>query len=103
MKCFAEKATSARSCPPKMIDALQRRKLMKETAACALLLLGLAGTARADGCHVESVAADSPAEKAGIKTGDTITAVNGKTIRSHSDLLDAVRSTSKDLRMFLRR
>jgi len=35
---------------------------------------------------------DSPAAKAGLKAGDVVTAVNGKTVTGPSDLLEAVRA-----------
>jgi serine protease Do len=44
-----------------------------------------------DGALVTSVAADSPAAKAGIRAGDVITAVNDVAVSSPSELIDAVR------------
>jgi serine protease Do/serine protease DegQ len=49
--------------------------------------LGLASTA---GAIVSTVDANSPAEKAGLKPGDVITAVNGKNIRSSLDLRNKI-------------
>jgi S1-C subfamily serine protease len=46
------------------------------------------GTSR--GVLVNSVDADSPAARAGIKAGDVVTAVNGKAVAEPSDLIDAV-------------
>jgi len=43
-----------------------------------------------DGALVTSVAADSPASKAGIKAGDVITAVNDAAVSSPSELIEAV-------------
>ena len=48
------------------------------------------GTAK--GVLVNSVDADSPAAKAGLKAGDVITAVNGKAVAEPSDLIDAVQA-----------
>ena len=42
------------------------------------------------GITVSSVNPDGPAEKAGIKVGDTITAVNGQKITSGNDLVDKI-------------
>lgn len=39
---------------------------------------------------VKNIIAESPAAKAGLKTGDKITVAKGKTIESASDLLDAI-------------
>jgi serine protease Do/serine protease DegQ len=49
--------------------------------------LGLASTA---GAIVSTVDAHSPAEKAGLKAGDVITAVNGRNIRSSLDLRNKI-------------
>ena len=48
------------------------------------------GTSR--GVLVNSVDADSPAARAGIKAGDVVTAVNGKAVAEPSDLIEAVAS-----------
>jgi S1-C subfamily serine protease len=44
------------------------------------------------GVLVSSVDADSPAAKAGLKAGDVVTAVNGKTVTGPSDLIKAVQA-----------
>jgi serine protease Do/serine protease DegQ len=49
--------------------------------------LGLSSTA---GAIVSTVEASSPAEKAGLKAGDVITAINGKNIRSSLDLRNKI-------------
>jgi serine protease Do/serine protease DegQ len=49
--------------------------------------LGLASTA---GAIVSTVDAHSPAEKAGLKAGDVVTAVNGRNIRSSLDLRNKI-------------
>jgi serine protease Do len=46
-----------------------------------------------EGVFVEQVPADGPADKAGIKPEDIITAVNGKPIRNGGELVDRVTST----------
>lgn len=40
------------------------------------------------GIHVKSVSADSPADKAGIKAGDVITAVNNTSVQTMKELAD---------------
>lgn len=47
-----------------------------------------------DGVLVASVAADSPAARAGFQAGDVITAVNGRVVGSSSDLVRELRSVS---------
>ena len=49
-----------------------------------------------EGAYVQKVYEDSPAESAGIKAGDIITEINGKTIKSSSELISTVRAASKD-------
>lgn len=46
-----------------------------------------------EGVFVQSVAPGGPAEKAGIKEGDVITAINGKPIKTGGELMDEVTST----------
>jgi len=50
-----------------------------------------------EGVLVSSVAKDTPAAKAGIKAGDVITAVNGKTVDSSGALVDELREKSGDV------
>ncbi|WP_295557305.1 RIP metalloprotease RseP [uncultured Hyphomicrobium sp.] len=54
------------------------------------LRLGDIGITRVLSARVGTVVADSPAEKAGLAPGDTITAIDGKTISSFDDLVSAV-------------
>ncbi len=46
-----------------------------------------------EGVFVESVQSGGPADKAGIKDGDIITSINGKTVRDGNDLVDTVTAT----------
>ena len=46
-----------------------------------------------NGAFVSSVAEDSPADKAGIKTGDVITALDTKTVANYDDLSAAIKSS----------
>ncbi len=48
------------------------------------------GLANAMGALVSQVAEGSPAEKAGIRTGDVITAVNGLPVKSNSELRNSI-------------
>jgi Do/DeqQ family serine protease len=50
----------------------------------------LYGLSEAQGALVSQVVEGSAAEKAGIRTGDVITSVNGRTIRSNSELRNAI-------------
>jgi serine protease Do len=46
-----------------------------------------------EGVFVQSVAPGGPSDKAGLKDGDVITAINGKSIRDGNQLIDMVTST----------
>jgi DNA-binding transcriptional MerR regulator len=48
------------------------------------------------GVLVQSVAEDSPADKAGLKEFDLLLAVNGEVIDAHSDLVDAVQKAGEE-------
>ena len=48
------------------------------------------GLANAEGALVSQVVDGSPAEKAGIRTGDVITSVNGQPVKSNSELRNAI-------------
>jgi len=48
------------------------------------------GLSSAVGALVGRVVEGSPAEKAGVRVGDVITAVNGQPIKSNSDLRNAI-------------
>ena len=48
------------------------------------------GLASVDGAIINAVEPNSPAEKAGLKARDVITAVNGKSIRNSIDLRNKV-------------
>ena len=50
--------------------------------------LGVAGDGEKDGAKLNTILDDGPAAKAGLKAGDLVTAVDGKTITSYDDLLD---------------
>src|SRR5205823_12358285 len=50
------------------------------------------GLSSAVGALVSQVVEGSPAEKAGIHTGDVITAVNGQPVKSNSELRNSIRS-----------
>src|SRR5690349_20519389 len=49
------------------------------------------GASRESGVMVESVADGSPADKAGVRVGDIIVAIDGKDVKSSSDLRGAIR------------
>jgi serine protease Do len=50
----------------------------------------------ADGVLVSSVVADSPASRSGLKAGDVITSLDGRTIRSAAELTRELRAASSD-------
>lgn len=49
---------------------------------------------RSDGVLVNRVVSGSPADRAGIRKGDVITAVNGRSVESPDELADVIRSQS---------
>ena len=49
---------------------------------------------RGDGVLVNRVVSGSPADRAGIRKGDVITAVNGRSVESPDDLADVIRGQS---------
>jgi serine protease Do len=53
--------------------------------------------AKDGGVLVSSVAKDSPAEKAGLKAGDVITAINGDRVRNTDDLVDELSGKEGDV------
>ena len=53
------------------------------------------------GVLVSAVTADSPAEKAGLKAGDVITAVNGTAVRDAGELVEELRDTGGEVRLDL--
>jgi len=50
------------------------------------------GTARAQGVRIGSVVPRSAAERSGLRTGDTLTKLNGRWVNSPGDLVDALTS-----------
>jgi S1-C subfamily serine protease len=56
-----------------------------------------------DGVLVSSVAKDTPAARAGIKAGDVITAVDGKTVESSSELVNQLREKNGDVTLAVMR
>ena len=67
-------------------------------------LLGVAGRTEG-GCLITQVFADMPAERAGLKAGDVITAVDDNEIATFEDLITAVnaKSPGRRLRLEIRR
>ena len=51
------------------------------------------------GVLVSAVTADSPADKAGLKAGDVITAVNGTAVRDAGELVEELRDTGGEVRL----
>ena len=49
------------------------------------------GAANESGVLVSSVTENGPAAKAGVRVGDVITAINGKTVANYHDLRDAIK------------
>jgi S1-C subfamily serine protease len=49
-----------------------------------------------DGVLVSSLVADSPASRAGVKVGDVIASVDGRSITSAADLAREVRTSASD-------
>ena len=53
--------------------------------------------AKSGGVLVSSVAAESAAAKAGVKAGDVITTVNGRSVNDPGDLMQELREVSGDV------
>ena len=53
-------------------------------------MLGVVTDKTDNGVKVKEVMKSSAAEKAGLKEGDVITSVNGKTIKAHEDLVETI-------------
>ncbi|MBR6459184.1 MAG: trypsin-like peptidase domain-containing protein [Actinomycetaceae bacterium] len=84
-----------------VVDQIKTGKSKGSTIVGANAALGvtvtsenLDGTSRVRGANVVQVNRGSAAEKAGIKAGDVITSVNGKSISSASDLSKLVKTFS---------
>ncbi|MBN1393838.1 MAG: M28 family peptidase [Pirellulales bacterium] len=61
------------------------------------------GAASAGGVRVSSVAANSPARKAGLRAGDLIVRFAGRTISSDDDFYDAVRTAASPVAVVVQR
>ncbi|MDE7399087.1 MAG: SpoIVB peptidase [Oscillospiraceae bacterium] len=58
---------------------------------------------RSDGAMVVSVTANSPADRAGIRTGDVIYSINGVKVNTNSEVAEAVQLSSKSTKIGLMR
>ena len=72
-------------------DRLLKGEDMDELEPGQGAILGIQSDPDADEARVALVAPDGPAAKAGIKVGDVVTGLSGKTIRSFEDLAAAIR------------
>ena len=62
------------------------------TASCGTAALAAQGSPVQSGVTIANVVAGSPADQAGLKVGDTITAVDGKKITKGNDLVSDIAS-----------
>ena len=76
------------------VPGMARGRLGVQVESLSDQLAGYFGATNG-GVLVSSVTEESPAEKAGLKAGDVITAVNGKTVRQAGELVDEL-SDAKD-------
>ncbi|MDE7193513.1 MAG: SpoIVB peptidase [Oscillospiraceae bacterium] len=58
---------------------------------------------KSDGVIVASVAENSPAERCGLKQGDIITAINGITVRTNTEVSDAIALSPSECVLLLNR
>ena len=92
--CAVRSKTSARASPFEFPDAAARSRLGVTVQELTPELAAYFGAA--DGVLVSSVVADSPASRSGIKAGDVITTVDGRSIASAGDLVRELRTASTD-------
>ena len=69
---------------------VRRGVLGVTTAAISPAIAQALGLATANGALVQQVVTASAAEKAGIRAGDVITALNGKALKTHTELRNAI-------------
>lgn len=67
-----------------------------------ILLILLMSTSRVS-TQVSSILENSPAYSSGIKTGDTITSVNGKSVDNGEDLIKIIKNSTGDLDIAVKR
>jgi serine protease Do len=77
---------------PHAMMSMQSRALGVESESLSSQLADYFGVK--EGALVRSVAPGSAAEKAGIKAGDVITKIGGRTVRGPNELSNAIRSSS---------
>ena len=89
---FAIPANMAKNVMTQLIDhgKVHRSMLGVTTQPVTSEIASSLGLAQVHGALVNSVVAGSPAEKAGLRRGDVITAINGESIRSGNDLRNEV-------------
>lgn len=90
---------------PDLMDGLSWGKplLGIEGAAMTRQMADYMGIDQEEGVLVMNVLADSPAEKAGIKAGDVITAVNGKEVGDPRELRNSLKKETIDLSLIRNR
>ena len=81
-----DSGSSASAAPGAQDQDQQQQQQQQEKA-----WLGIMFTRTPDGLTIAQVIADSPADKAGLKRGDVIKAVNGTTVETRQDLTDQLK------------
>ena len=82
----------ATSCPASIRAPRRQRRHARPPANGAFL--GVSVQADNGGVRITAVASDSPAEDAGLKTGDVVTALDGKSVASPAELVTQVQAHS---------
>jgi len=78
-------------------------RTLKTLMVVAIFVMLLTGEAQSQGCKIGSVDSQSAADKAGLRVGNIILAVNGKTITTHTEMVAAIGEAGQEATLIVQR